>query len=304
MRQQRTLAREAVIRGIGLFRGADVTVRLLPADEGHGIQFQRVDLAGDVRIPALIEHVVLETRRTALAHQGATVETIEHLMATLAGLQVDNCLVQMDSPEPPVGDGSAVHFVDAVMDAGIVEQTVPRPLLTIHNKVHVFSLDRRSEVAAGPSTTGAYSISYQLEYPHPALAAQRVSVDITPQAFLDAVAFARTFVLADEVAALQSQGYGRRMTTRNLLIIGPDGPLENAFHTPDECARHKLLDCIGDLALIGCDLCGCVRARRSGHRHNHELARDLLLAHPRLHSPSRSHPFEVPRSPTLAVPAA
>lgn len=266
--------------GIGLFHGADVTLRFRPAAENHGIAFQRTDLSGDDIVPALIDYAVPQSRRTAVTHRGVTIETIEHVMAALAGLQIDNCLVQLDGPEPPAGDGSAQHFADALLEGGIVEQTAMRTQLTVCNKAYVFSLDRQEEITAVPNNQDGYRLTYELDYGHPHLPPQTATVDVTPQSFLDAVAFARTFVLEEEVAALQQRGYGRRMTPQNLLVFGPRGPIENHMHTPDECARHKLLDCIGDLALIGCDLRGDVSARRSGHRHNRELVRDLLTAHP------------------------
>ncbi|MGD9854672.1 MAG: UDP-3-O-acyl-N-acetylglucosamine deacetylase [Planctomycetaceae bacterium] len=281
-RRQRTIARVATVTGIGLFHGADVTLRFQPAPENHGIAFQRTDLDADALVPALIDYAVPQARRTVLARQDVTVETVEHVMAALAGLQIDNCLVQLDAPEPPAGDGSAQHFADAIVDAGIVEQTAPRAQLTVHNKAYICSLDRQEELAAVPNRKGEYRLTYDLDYGHPHLPPQQATVEVTPRSFLVAVAFARTFVLEEEVAALQAQGFGRRMTPRNLLVFGPRGPIDNRIHTGDECARHKLLDCIGDLALIGCDLCADVSARRSGHRHNRELVRDLLLAHPHM----------------------
>lgn len=281
-RRQRTIARPASVRGIGLFHGADVTLRFLPAPENHGIAFQRTDLADSPVVPALIDYAQSQPRRTAIAYRGASVETIEHVMAALAGLNIDNCLVQLDGLEPPVGDGSAQHFVDAITDAGIIEQTALRGWLSVCNKVDVFSLDHQEEIAAAPRRPDGYQLTYELDYGHPHLPRQRASVEITPRSFLNAVAFARTFVLEDEVAALQAQGFGRRMSPRDLLVFGPRGPIDNQVHTADECARHKLLDCVGDLALIGCDLSGDFVARRTGHHHNRELVRNLLITHPHI----------------------
>ncbi|MBX3437040.1 MAG: UDP-3-O-acyl-N-acetylglucosamine deacetylase [Planctomycetaceae bacterium] len=280
MRRQRTIARTSTVTGVGLFHGADVTLRFRPAPENHGIAFQRIDLDETVLIPALIDYALPLPRRTAISHNGVTVETIEHAMAALAGLQIDNCIVQLDAPEPPVGDGSAQHFADALMESGIVEQSALRSQLVVRNKAYIFSLDRREELTAIPTKTRGYKLTYELDYRHPDLPVQTAVLDVTPQSFLDALAFARTFVLEEEVAILQAQGLGLRMTPRNLLVFGADGPIDNRLHTPDECARHKLLDCIGDFALLGCDLRGEIIARRSGHRHNRELVRDLLIAHP------------------------
>jgi UDP-3-O-[3-hydroxymyristoyl] N-acetylglucosamine deacetylase len=281
MRRQRTIAQAASVTGIGLFGSADVTLRFLPAPENHGIAFRRSDL-GDVLIPALINYVVPRPRRTALCRAGVGVETIEHVMAALYGLRIDNCLVELDAPEPPVGDGSAQHFVEALHDAGIVEQAAVRPQLIVANKAHVFEMDHSAEMQVRPSRGETYTIAYELDYRHPHIPPQSVTSDVTPDLFADSIAFARTFVLEEEVAALQQQGFGMRMTPQNLLVFGADGPIENQMHVEDECARHKLLDVIGDLALVGCDLVGTFTCRCSGHRHNHEIARDLIRTHPEM----------------------
>jgi UDP-3-O-[3-hydroxymyristoyl] N-acetylglucosamine deacetylase/UDP-3-O-[3-hydroxymyristoyl] N-acetylglucosamine deacetylase/3-hydroxyacyl-[acyl-carrier-protein] dehydratase len=282
MRRQRTIAREATVNGIGLFGSADVTLRFLPAPENHGIAFQRVDVSGEIRIPALIDFVVSRPRRTALCREGVRVETVEHVMAALAGLQIDNCLVMLDAPEPPAGDGSAQPFVDALHEAGFVEQAAQKPTLVVTNKVHIFEMDHSAEMLVQPSRDGAYRITYELDYGNAHIPAQSVRTSVTPDLFADTISFARTFVLEEEVAALQAQGYGLRMTPQNLLVFGEDGPIENQMHVEDECARHKLLDCIGDLALAGCDLCGTVTARRSGHRHTQQVVRDLMTTHPHI----------------------
>lgn len=280
MRRQRTIAAETTVTGIGLFGSADVTLRFRPAPENHGIAFRRTDLEKRVLIPALIDYVVDRPRRTALCRRGVGVETIEHVMAALYGLQIDNCVIELNAPEPPAGDGSSVIFVDALLEVGMVEQASFRPELIVANKVHVFEMDQSAELQVKPSRDGSYSITYELDYGHPHIPPQTVTAAVTPDLFADKIAFARTFVLEEEVAALQAQGFGRRMTPQNLLVVGPDGPINNRLHVDDECARHKLLDCIGDLSLIGCDLVGRFHARCTGHRHNHEIARDLLRAHP------------------------
>ena len=133
MRRQRTIAREAGVSGIGLFGSADVSLRFLPAPENHGIAFRRVDMNDEVLIPALIDHVVNKPRRTVLCHSGVSVETVEHVMAALYSLQVDNCVVELDAPEPPAGDGSSQVFVDALHGAGFVEQAATRPQLVVTN---------------------------------------------------------------------------------------------------------------------------------------------------------------------------
>lgn len=273
-RTQTTIERAAEVRGYGLFRGLDVTLRFLPADENHGIVFQRTDLTDAGSIPARVEHVVPEPRRTVLSRMGTRVEVVEHVMAALAGLQIDNCLVQLDAPEPPGCDGSAQAFTEALLDAGIVNQSAPRPTLHVPETVEVSGESgTRVSAAAG----AGYTIRYDLDYGNSPVGRQSAEYTITRETFINEIAFARTFVLELEVAALRAMGFGQRTTTQDLLVFGSEGVIDNALRCPNECARHKLLDCIGDFALIGCDLAGAFHAVRTGHRANHDLIRRLKV---------------------------
>ncbi|AMV17970.1 UDP-3-O-acyl-N-acetylglucosamine deacetylase [Planctomyces sp. SH-PL14] len=274
-RSQRTLRRPAVVHGHGLFGGADVTLRFLPADENHGIVFERVDLAAPVRIPATIASLVKMPRRTAIASGGASVQMIEHVMAALAGLQVDNCLVQLDAPEPPGGDGSALFLADALWEAGFESQSAPRSIHAVQQSV-VVEERSGSRISVAPTRDGSYRVSYSLDYGACAIPPQSFDVVLTPESFIEQVAFARTFILEEEVKFLQAQGIGLRATPQSLLVFGPGGVIDNRLRAPDECARHKVLDCIGDFALIGSGLSGDFRADRSGHHANHEVVRQLL----------------------------
>jgi UDP-3-O-acyl N-acetylglucosamine deacetylase len=279
-RSQRTIARTATVAGVGFLTAADVSLRFLPAAPGHGIAFQRTDRLLAPPIPALVSYTVPRSRRTAIARCGVAVEMIEHVMAALAGLQVDNCLVELDGPEPPGCDGSSLLFAERLLDAGIVEQGVPRERLELRNPVVVHGDDNDQNVRGSPADDGRLHISYTLDYgPHSPIGLQHCSIVVSPETFLSQIAFARTFLLEHEAQALRAQGYGKRTTAKDLLIFGPEGPIDNSLRAPDECARHKILDCIGDLALAGCDLAGCVEARRSGHQLNAEFVRRVKLAH-------------------------
>ncbi len=279
-RSQRTIERTATVSGIGFLTGADITLQFLPAPPGHGIAFQRVDRLFAPPIPALVSYTVPRARRTAIARCGVAVEMIEHVMAALAGLQIDNCLVELAGPEPPGCDGSSLLFAQRLLDAGIVEQGVPRERLELRHDVCVPGESAPQSVRGGPASDGRLHISYTLDYgPDSPIGQQHCSVVVSPEAFLSEIAFSRTFLLEHEAQALRAQGYGKRTTPRDLLIFGPDGPIDNTLRAPDECARHKILDCIGDLALAGCDLAGCVEARRSGHQLNAEFVRRAKLAH-------------------------
>lgn len=281
-RSQQTISRAVEVTGIGFLTGADVRLRFLPAPPNHGIAFLRTDCSNALPIPALVDFVVPRQRRTAIEWRGVTVEMTEHVLAALYGLRIDNCLVTLDAPEPPGCDGSCLAFAEGLWDAGIVEQGALRRTLVIQHDVCARSEDRSqwikaaAPVHAGGGLTVGYSLEYGVASP---IESQRSGVELTPESFLKEIAFARTFVLEEEATYLRAQGYGRRTTARDLLIFGKQGPIDNAVRAPDECARHKILDCIGDLALIGCDVHGTIDAFRSGHRLNAELVRRLKLAH-------------------------
>lgn len=279
-RSQRTISRRVEVSGIGFLTGADVNLQFHPAPPDHGIAFLRTDCLDARPIPARVEFTVSRQRRTALSTAGVAVEMVEHVMAALAGLQIDNCLVTLNAPEPPGCDGSSLTFAQALCDAGIDDQGVPRKILRIRHPVCVRSEDRSQSIKIAPVTTGSLHLLYTLDYgPESAIPRQEFELRITPESFLRELAFARTFLLEKEAEQLRQQGYGRRTTHRDLLIFGPAGVIGNSLRTPDECARHKMLDCLGDLALIGCDLEGTVEAYRSGHSLNAEIVRRIQLAH-------------------------
>lgn len=272
-RRQNTIRRAAVVRGYGLFGGADVTLEFLPAPEFHGLVFQRVDLPKQPRIPAAIELVVPQPRRTVLARGGASVEVTEHVLAALAGLGIDNCLIRLDAPEPPNGDGSARHFVDALLEAGIAEQYAWRASLRVPTVVSA-TQDEGVSLTAAPG--GGLRIAYRLDYGAAAIPRQTFVLDVTPETFRDGIASARTFVLESEVAELRSRGLGLRTTAGDLLVFRDDGSvIDNRLRFSDECVRHKILDCIGDFALAGADVVGEFHALRTGHQHNHDIIRKL-----------------------------
>jgi len=273
-RRQQTLAGSAVIEGFGLFTNSDVTVRILPADGDHGIVFQRIDLPGQPLIPGTIEYLAAEERRTKLANGSASIEMTEHLLAALAGLHIDNCLVQVDAPELPGCDGSSLDYVTALLEAGIVQQAAIRKCLAIESPI-ILDDPAGPVLEVHPNSEGL-RIEYDLDYgANSCIPAQRADFSITPGLFASQIAPARTFVLEQEIEYLRSRGFGQKVTMQDLLVFDKDGPIENELRAPNECARHKLLDCVGDLALCGFDIQGKVRAFRSGHKQNHELARVL-----------------------------
>lgn len=275
-RQQRTISHTADVCGVGFLTGADVHLRFRPAPAGFGLVFQRIDLPGSPVVPAMIDYAVPRQRRTAIEHNGGGVEMTEHVLAALYGLQVDNCLIELNAPEPPGGDGSSLLFAEALLNAGIEEQHAPREVFVVDDPAVASDPLGRSEVTAVRSESGGYEISYRLDYgPDSPIPPQTATVEIRPETFMEELAFARTFIQESEIKALKAQGYGTRTTARDLLVFGFDGPIDNEVRSPDECARHKILDCVGDFALFGCDVVGRFSADRSGHELNREIVRRL-----------------------------
>ncbi len=275
---QQTLTRATRIAGQGLFHGVRVTARLCPAEPDTGIVFRRVDLRQSPEVSAHVDNVTSAPRRTVLASpSGAVVETIEHLMAAFAGLQVDNCLVEIDSIEVPAVDGSCLPFCEAILAAGLTRQSKATSVLTIEDSHGVNDRAGEQWIEIIPSYDGSTSIDYRLDYGTEApIASQSFSVQLTPEIFLKEIAAARTFVMVEEVDSLRQMGFGLHLTGRELLVFDKDGTvIDNSLRWDDEPVRHKILDCIGDLALSGQRFAGRVVARRSGHKLNHVMAKTL-----------------------------
>lgn len=276
---QSTIAQPAKFSGPGLFHGIDAKVRLLPAEEQTGIVFRRVDLPGKPEVPGRVEYVSSAARRTVLQHKnGARVETVEHLMSALAGLQVDNVIVEISGPEIPALDGSCLPMCEAILEAGIAKQTAGRRSVRLREP-HGAGGEDGQWIEITPRYTSASSVCYQLDYgPESPVKSASFSVNVTPEEFLSEIAGARTFVLENEIEALRQMGFGRHLTGRDLLVFSGDGTLvDNQLRWSDEPVRHKILDCIGDLALCGTPFVGQVIARRSGHKLNHVMASTLSM---------------------------
>jgi len=269
-RNQRTIVGPASVEGFGYWDGRDVRVEFHPAEVDTGIVFVRCDLEGRPRIAARIENRVETPRRTSLRCGGASVAMIEHIMAALAGLQIDNCEVRVDEAEMPGCDGSSQPFVEAIDSVGIVEQDAPRTRQVVGEVLRIGNEERWVE--AGPPASDTVEFEYRLDYgPQGPIGRQTFQIRLSPDSFRTELAACRTFMLKSEADWLLAQGLGRRATCRDLLVFDSEGPIDNRLRFPDECARHKLVDMIGDLALAGRELVGRFRAYRSGHRLNAEL---------------------------------
>lgn len=275
LRQQHSIAKTVSVAGFGYWSGEDVRIEFRPAEPDTGIVFVRGDLTPPVRIEATVERRIEMSRRTTLAKAGIAVEMVEHILAALAGLQVDNCEIWTDRPEMPGCDGSSLPFVEALLKAGIVSQQARRQVRRIGHTVRVG--DGQSWVEARPTVLPHPLLRYQLDYgTNSAIGRQELDVALTPETFASHLAGARTFLLQAEAEWMRSRGLGRRVSYQDVLVFNCQGPLHNRLRFADECVRHKALDLVGDLALAGCDLLGEFVAYRSGHRLNAELVRTLL----------------------------
>ncbi len=273
--KQQTIAEAAEVSGRGLFTGEQVTVRFRPAPPDAGIVFVRADGASTSRIQAHVSNVTKRARRTSLRNGTLAIETVEHCLAALHGLGIDNVEVELNGGELPGGDGSAGSFVDAIKAAGVQEQDAARRPLVITETIRVSDDD--AELIAVPTDTADLNILYDLDYgADRRLLRQIYAIRLSNEVFCNEIASARTFLFEEEARQFQAAGLGTHLTHDDVVVIGDDGVIENEYRFPNECVRHKILDLIGDLCLAGRPLHGKIMARKSGHALNHELVRRLL----------------------------
>jgi len=292
--QQRTLLRPAELAGVGLHTGQASRVVLRPAPPNTGLVFQAAGPRGPVRVPAVVENVPPGhggVRNTTLEREGARVQTVEHVLAALAGLGVTNCLIEVEGPEPPEpADGSVLAYVEALEAAGFEDQGLPGPYFRVAVPIHF----RQGDVEIVAEPADRTRITFHIAYDDPLIGVQSASYDLGPELFKREIAPCRTFALRRDVEKLQAMGLGRGGSVRNAVIVDGGqvlGGLELRFR--DEFVRHKMLDLIGDLALLGMPIQGHVTARRSGHDSNVEFVRLLAKRErkmPRIY-PARSPSF-------------
>ena len=276
LEQQKTIGKEVKLRGPGLFSGEIADLILEPADVNAGITFIREQDGRRAPIPATIHHVMKSPRRTCLHNGTMCVETVEHVMAALHGMGINNATLTVSggsTGEMPMGDGSAKIFCDAIENAGIVEQNLPVEPLIIRRPIHI--TDGRASIAALPGPLDRLEVIYDFEAPMP-VGHQIFAFRLGEDNFAEDVAPARTFVFESEAHELRARGMGLHLTPKDILVLSERGPIENRFRFADECARHKALDLIGDVYLAGRPIRGRIVAHRSGHNLNHQLVRKLL----------------------------
>lgn len=267
---RKTIARETDLEGIGLHSGATICLTLSPAEHGEGIVFERKDLEGSPTITLADVQADALPLRTALKRGAAEVHTIEHLLAALAGVGVTDIRLGLTGPEVPGMDGSAMPFVIAMHEAGIVElpgdgiePIVVGEAIELH--------EGAATMTAQPFAEG-FKVTYTLDYPGEPLAQGTRELVVTEQTFLREIASARTFCMKKEAEQLRAAGFGKGANTRNTLVLDGAKVVDNAFRFPDEPVRHKILDLVGDLYLLGRPVRGHIVAQRSGHKMNRAMA--------------------------------
>ncbi len=271
MRLQRTIRESGQILGTGVHSGEECRLLFKPLAENTGIVFNRQDLAEDktwvVGLPGIDIPLNGDFRQTSLGSHTGSIKTIEHLMAALWALGICNLAIEVTGGEIPIMDGSSLDFINAFEAMGIIDQKLPKPELIITEPLFVSG--KQSAILALPSNE--FSIAYTLDYPHPQLKAKTLALSLNPEDFIQQIAPARTFCTKDEAQQLLDLGYGKGANTDNTLVMDMNGPINNILRFDNEPVRHKILDLVGDLSLLGYDFRAQIIAIRSGHALNHAL---------------------------------
>lgn len=275
MIKQRTLKNAIKATGIGVHTGQKVFLTLKPAPINTGIIFRRVDLSPAVDIPALPEYVGDTCFSTTLTHQGATISTVEHLLAAMAGLGIDNAYVEVSAIELPIMDGSAAPFVFLIQSAGIVEQNAPKQFIRIKEKVVVHDGDKFASV----EPYNGFKVTFDIDFDHPVFreTAQSVTIDFSETSFVKEVSRARTFGFLSDAERMRAANLALGASMDNTVVIDEYRVLnDDGLRYDDEFARHKILDAIGDLYVLGKNMLGSFHGVKSGHGMNYQLLKALM----------------------------
>jgi UDP-3-O-[3-hydroxymyristoyl] N-acetylglucosamine deacetylase len=272
LRKRATIAREVAVSGIALHAGVEVRMTLSPAEAGRGVVFRRADLAG-AEIPARYDLVADTRLGTALAQGTAKVGVVEHLMAALAGAEIDDLTVTLDGPEPPILDGDSLSYLALLEEAGRAGQALPRHAIRVLRPVMVAQGEARASLAPAEQTV----FECDIDFPTPAIGRQQYRFVFSPAAFRAETAPARTFGFVSELEALHEAGLARGASLDNTLALSPEGIVNrDKMRFADEFVRHKILDAVGDMALAGAPLLARVSGVKSGHAANNALLRALF----------------------------
>lgn len=271
MSHQRTLDRAVQCEGIGLHTGERVGMTLRPAPANRGVTFRRVDLAGTPVIPARPDYVVDTHYATTIAKDGASVKTIEHIMSALVGTGVDNVQIDLTGPEVPIMDGSALPFVELLRQAGLRRQLAPKTFLKVRQPITVEVGTRSLRIV--PSQR--LKVIYTMCFDHAILGEQTSAMDVGRERYVRDLAPCRTFGFVRDLDMLQRMGLAKGGSLENALVIGEEGVINGPLHFPDELVRHKILDLLGDLFLLGKPLVGTIIAHGAGHQLHLQLVRRI-----------------------------
>ena len=281
-RPQQTLCRSVSVVGTGYWSGVKNHVELRPGVADSGIRFIREDLDGAC-VPVSLHNRIDAEKRTNLQVGEARIEMVEHVLSALAAMGIDCCEIGLTAAELPGLDGSADAYVAAIDRVGTksLDGSVTKPLV-VRSPLTISATTGDAEIKVAPPTTMGLRVSYSVDYPGSPILPQQYEVAVSPDSYRKDIAAARTFLLEEEARKLQAEGVGLTVTTQDLVVFGENGPLENELRWPNECARHKVLDVIGDLFLAGRPFYGDVIAHRSGHRLNAEALAAVLEAEARV----------------------
>lgn len=271
MKQEQTIRAAVECKGVGLHSGAPVQLKILPAATGSGIVFRRTDL-DNFEVEATGRNVARVSYATSLMKKGVLISTTEHLLSAFIGTGIDNAIVELDNLELPILDGSARPFVDMIQSAGIRKQRRPRSYMRIRRELEL--REGNKFIAVYPANS--YSVSYTIDFPHHLIGRETFRVDLTDGNYLREIAPARTFGFLHEADAMRQQGLIRGASTDNAIVLTPEGLMNPPLRYADEFVRHKVLDLIGDLALVGKQILGNIVADRAGHAMHTALVSKLL----------------------------
>ena len=271
MKPEQTIRTSVECKGVGLHSGAPVRLRIQPAPAGSGIVFRRCDL-DDFEVEATGRNVARVSYATSLMKKGVLISTTEHLLSAFIGTGIDNAIVELDNLELPILDGSARPFVEMIQKAGIRKQRRPRSYMRIRRELEL--REGNKFIAVYPADS--YSVSYTINFPHPLIGKETFRVDLSDGNYLREIAPARTFGFLHEADAMRQQGLIRGASTENAIVLTKDQIMNPPLRYPDEFVRHKVLDLIGDLALVGKQILGNIVADRAGHAMHTALVSRLL----------------------------
>jgi len=274
--RQKTVGGTIEFAGVALHSGDETSVRILPGDPDTGYRFRRTDIAGHPEVEASVHNIRDTLLATSLGFNGAAVKTVEHILSAMAGCGVDNATIEVSGDEIPIMDGSSAPFVRGIEMVGLVDQEVPKRMLRILKKIEV------SEDGAGASLVPAdsFQVSFTIDFEHPIVGCQKMDFVYTPESFGKEIAFARTFGFLEDVQMMVDKGLALGGSLENAVVVGDDKVLNpGGLRSPDEFVRHKILDTIGDLSLLGIPIIGAYTGYKAGHRINRLLMQEVL-AHP------------------------